>query len=352
MKLTWCLHDIGQFSGYRHAWQSLNSAGMRTPLLDAEFISPLLTEFATGKEVLACCERNGKMQAMAILAPAHHGAWATFQPPQAPIGIWVQRPELDSSMLLSGLIRKLPGFPLILGVMQQDPCLLPRPGNESAIRTIDYVRTARISLRGAFADYWRARGKNLRHNMKKQRSRLEKSGVTARLQISTDPDDVAAAVSDFGKLETAGWKGRAGTAVHGLNAQGRYYQRMLESFCARGAGRIYRLWYNDRIAAMDLCISGHQSFIVLKTAYDEALADGTSPAFLLRQEQVEKLFGEDGLDSIEFYGRLMDWHLQWTDDVRTMYHINHYRFSFLSRMHEAVRKQQQAASEADQINIA
>jgi hypothetical protein len=26
-------------------------------------------------------------------------------------------------------------------------------------------------------------------------------------------------------------------------------------------------------------------------------------------------------DRIEFYGRLMDWHLRWTDEVRTLYHV-------------------------------
>lgn len=39
----------------------------------------------------------------------------------------------------------------------------------------------------------------------------------------------------------------------------------VENFCRQGAGRMYRYWYNDKIAAMDLCIEGNGSIIVLKT---------------------------------------------------------------------------------------
>ena len=40
---------------------------------------------------------------------------------------------------------------------------------------------------------------------------------------------------------------------------------MLKNFCRQGAGRMYRYWYNDKIAAMDLCIEGNGGIIVLKT---------------------------------------------------------------------------------------
>jgi hypothetical protein len=311
---------------------------MASPLLDQDFILPLLREFGSGKEILACCKRDNQLQAMAILTPAGRGVWASFQPSQAPLGIWVHRPGLDWSQLLSGLIKKLPGFPLVLGVTQQDPQLLPRPHDAGNLKTLDYIQTARIALQGSFDDYWGARGKNLRQNMKKQRSKLEKEGVTTRLQLSTAAEDVAEAIADYGRLENAGWKAQLGTAIHPDNAQGRFYQTMLEAFCRRGAGRIYRYWYNDKVAAMDLCIEGDGAIVILKTTYDESIKDGSSPAFLLRQEQSKELFDEGRLKSIEFYGKVMDWHLKWTEEVRTLYHVNHYRFSLVSRLHAAMKK--------------
>jgi hypothetical protein len=29
----------------------------------------------------------------------------------------------------------------------------------------------------------------------------------------------------------------------------------------------------------------------------------------------------------------MDWHLRWTSDVRTLYHVNAYRWPWVKRMH-------------------
>jgi CelD/BcsL family acetyltransferase involved in cellulose biosynthesis len=252
--------------------------------------------------------------------------------------MWLQRTEADYSQLLAALTRKLPGFPLMLGVTQQDPQLFPRPQDASNLKTLDYIQTARVTLQGSFDDYWNVRGKNLRQNMKKQRNKLEKEGVITRLQLSTAPEDVAQALADYGKLESAGWKAQLGTAIHPENAQGRFYQTMLEAFCRRGAGRIYRYWYNDKIVAMDLCIEGDGTLIILKTTYDESIKDGTSPAFLLRQEQFKELFDEARLRSIEFYGKVMDWHLKWTEEVRTMYHVNHYRFAVLPLLRNAIKR--------------
>ena len=71
------------------------------------------------------------------------------------------------------------------------------------------------------------RGKNLRSNLKKQRKRLNAEGIETRLDIAMQPEQMAAAVADYGRLESAGWKARSGTAVDAGNAQGRFYIRML-----------------------------------------------------------------------------------------------------------------------------
>jgi CelD/BcsL family acetyltransferase involved in cellulose biosynthesis len=336
--MNWTFYPARVFPELQSRWQSLNHDSVASPLLREQFVLPLLTEFGSGNELLACCEHNDEVHAMAILTPRGRGVWETFQPSQAPIGMWLQRTEADYSQLLAALTRKLPGFPLMLGVTQQDPQLFPRPKDEASLKTLDYIQTAKVTLQGSFDDYWSARGKNLRHNMKKQRNKLEKEGVNTRLQLSTAPGDVSQAIADYGKLESSGWKAQLGTAIHPGNAQGRFYQTMLEAFCRRGAGRIYRYWYNDSIVAMDLCIEGDGTLIILKTTYDESIKDGTSPAFLLRQEQFKELFDEAGLRSVEFYGKVMEWHLKWTEEVRTMYHVNHYRFAVLPLLHNAIKR--------------
>jgi hypothetical protein len=232
--------------------------------------------------------------------------------------------------LLEALMPALPGMPLVFGLTQLDPDLLARP---AGLRTLDYIATARITLAGSFDDYWAARGKNLRSNLKKQRAKLEKDGVALRLQISREPGDVAAAVADYGRLESAGWKAGGGTAVDAANAQGQFYRGMLEGFCRRGAGSIYRYWFNDQLVAMDLCIEDARQIIVLKTTYDETVPGNLSPTLLMREEAVRQLFDAQRFERLEFYGKVMEWHTRWTDEVRTLYHVNHYRWPVLGRLH-------------------
>jgi len=331
--MNWTLHPAGGVAAFAERWRRLHADSAASPMLDWDFVAPLLAEFGTGTELLACCERGGQVLAMTILVPAGRGAWATFQPAQAPLGLWLQRPEQALDPLLRGLIRALPGLPLVLGLTQMDPLLTPRPADRGGIRTLDYIDTAHVEVAGGFDAYWNARGKNLRSNLKKQRNRLEREGIAPRLQVSRAPQDVAQAVADYGRLESSGWKAGCGTAVHAGNAQGRYYRAMLEAFCRRGQGRIYRYWFGEQLVAMDLCIGSGDALIVLKTSYDESVPSSLSPTLLMREEATRSLFDEGRVRRIEFYGRVMEWHLRWTERVRTMYHVNYYRWPGLARLH-------------------
>lgn len=331
--MKWTLAPAAQLSAMAERWRDLHARCDASPMLAFDFVQPLLAEFANGGEMLACCEYDGRTVAMALVAPRGRGAWTTFQPAQAPIGLWMQESGITLSALLAALLPRLPGMPLIFGVMQCDPDLMPRPSGSDQLRTMDYIDTAKISLAGSFDDYWNARGKNLRSNLKKQRTRLEKEGVQLRLQVSRAPEEVAAAVADYGRLESAGWKAGGGTAVSPDNDQGRYYRTMLEGFCQRGAGSIYRYWFGQQLVAMDLCIEDSVQIIVLKTTYDESVQKSLSPTLLMREEACRALFDEGRFARLEFYGKVMEWHTRWTDEVRTLYHVNYYRWPALGRLH-------------------
>nr|WP_229423040.1 GNAT family N-acetyltransferase [Telluria aromaticivorans] len=283
---------------------------------------------------------------MAVLSPNGRARWQTFQPAQAPVGIWLQAPGTDTATLAEGLVRALPGLALVAAITQCDPELLPRPSDGGCLQALDYIETARITVQGSFDDYWSARGKNLRGNLKKQRARLEREGIGLRLEVVRTPDAVAAAVADYGRLESTGWKAGGGTAVHADNAQGRFYRDMLEAFCRRGAGSIYRYWFGEQLAATDLCIEGPDCIVVLKTTYDERVAGSLSPTLLMREEETRQLFDEGRFKRIEFYGKVMEWHLRWTDEVRTLYHLNTYRWPALRSWHRKLQRAPRATAPA------
>ena len=339
----WTLLPASALGAHARQWQALNDAGPASPLLDLEFVQPALTEFGTGKELLAIGQSGADIVAMAILTPCRTGAWETFQPSQAPIGMWMTLPGINLELALGTLTGALPGLPLVIGVTQCDPYLMARPASSGALHTIDYINTARITIAGDFEQYWAARGKNLRNNLKKQRARLIKENIAVRMETVRAPELMAAAIADYGRLESAGWKAEGGTAIHPDNAQGRFYRSMLEGFCRRDAASVIRYWFDDKVVAMNLCIEGHQRLIVLKTTYDESVPSHYSPAFLMREETCQHMFEEKKFAALEFYGKVMEWHLRWTDEVRTLYHINSYRWPILLRLHTYVKNRGRSA---------
>lgn len=328
----------------RARWRALHAASGGSPLLALEFVSAALTVFGSGREQLAWHEQDGQTDIMAILTPAGRGAWHTFQPAQAPVGLWLQRDARTRTAHLPALLRALPGAGILLGLTQCDPVLMERPDASAAapgaLGTLDYIETARITLAGSFEDYWSTRGKNLRTNLRKQRKRLADEGVPLRLQLSREAHEMADAVADYGRLESAGWKSRDGTAVALDNEQGRFYRLMLEAHADIGTACVMRYWIGDTLAAMDLCIEGGGCVVVLKTAYDEGIGNGLSPALLMREEATRAIFEARRFERIEFYGRVMEWHLRWSDEVRVMYHLNAYRWAWLGRLHAMATRPQ------------
>lgn len=335
--VTWEILPIDLFQEHAPQWDALQRSSVGIPFLESAFLLPLLKEFGTGHELLALESSQGRLRAACILTKTRPGFWQTFQPSQLPLGAWISETNVDLPMLELALIRALPGFNFGVGLTQLDPILQARPDDRPGIKTLDYINTAWVDIEEPFEVYWEGRGKNLKTNTRKQRSKLQAEGTIPTLECITTPERVAGAMQDYGTLESAGWKAKDGTAVHPGNAQGRFYQQMLENFCAQGHGRIYRYRFGDKVVAMDLCIESEERIVILKTSYDESYKS-VSPSTLMRQDQFQALFNERRLKRIEFYGKVMEWHTRWTDNARTLYHVTAYRWSVLETLHRRIKK--------------
>lgn len=331
--MEWTFFPVTAYEKYADSWDGLNRDGYNSPLLSSQFLMASLQAFQSGKEMLAILGDVKHPAAMCILVQRHRLAWDTFQPAQAPIGFWLMRPGMDMEATLTGLLHALPGFPLVLGVTQQDPMLIPRPQHSDRLLTFDYIPTSHIVLSEDFDAYWLERGKNLRQNMRTVRNRLEKNALSYELRCVTGVAEVSEAVANFGRMESAGWKAEQGTAVQFDSAQGRFYVNLLQSACSTGTGCAYCLTFNGVIVAMDMCLQQDGSVIVLKTTYDESYHD-YSPAMLLHQEMLRLLMSSAEFGRLEFYGKVRDWQLRLTGEVRTMYHINVYRWAWVRRVME------------------
>ncbi|MBV5311333.1 GNAT family N-acetyltransferase [Chromatium okenii] len=336
--LKWELYPAQDFEKYREQWDELNKFYYGSALLESRFVALLLQYFGNSKIKLAIGQSDQKIVVMTLLEPNTWGTvWTTFQPAQAPLGLWLMSPTLNQEQAIQSLMSTFFRTAILFGITQQDPIFISRPKQTLNLHTIDYISTARIQVNGTFEDYWSVRGKNLRHNLKRQRNRLEREGTTLHLDVVYQPEAIAEALSDYGRLESAGWKNVSGTAISEHNTQGAFYLQLLKTYAETGDAFIYRYFYNDRVVACDLCIIGNGIINWLKTTYDEHETT-SSPAALLRQDSFEQIFSNQHINTIEFYGKVMDWHTKWSDEIRTMYHVNVYRWAGLAKLHKTKTK--------------
>ena len=324
------------FDGVRKDWDALNR--LRHILLDPGFVEPLIRHFGGPNVRLGVGHHESKTW-LALLIQKSVGLWETFQPSQAPLGLIVTSNTDEHGDELLEATKQLPGYALQLSVMQQDPDCTSFPAISGCpqIQYVDYIQTARLPLEGTFDNYWSSRGSNLRHNLARRGRRMKEKGVSAELVALYKPGEVAEAICEYGRLESLGWKGKNGTAVSQENPQGRFYRDVFEHFCSRGEAVIYQYRLNGKVAASDLCLRRNSMMIVLKTTYDEEL-DDFSPALQMRRDIIEQLFGEQQVRVVEFYGKVMDWHTRWCDQIRTMYHVNCFRHPWVEKVKKVVKR--------------
>jgi CelD/BcsL family acetyltransferase involved in cellulose biosynthesis len=347
--MKWTRFPASQYANFAAEWDRLSErAAPAMPFLRAAFIQPLIKYFGDGSEVVVVGDDGGQVNVAAVMRRVRTGVWETFQPSQLPLGAILMDRGVELAQVLPQMLAAMPHVGLSVGITQLDPLLVARPTSGARLQTLDYIETAWIPVEGTFEAYWEARGKNLRHNIRKQRSKLSDQGISTRLETLTHKSDVESVVKDYSFLESAGWKAAHGTSIHVDNEQGRFYREMLESYCAAGEGRLYRYWFGDKPVAVDLCISSGQTLVVLKTTYAESI-QGFSPAFLMRHEAFADIFREGRIRRIEFYGRVMDWHKRWTDESRTLYHSTFYRWKWLLGFKEARARRRLAAEPAKTV---
>ena len=329
--MNWTVHPISRLAEFSGQWDSLARSLPGTPFLESAFLQPAIDAFGNSELRLCLKQANGQLRAAAIMQPTRKGMWQTFQPSQLPLGAWVSGDDVELESACAELLPLLPGLNLGLGITQLDSRFHARPVDGANLRTQDYIHTSWVDIEGSFEAYWDSRGKNLRQNTRKQRNKLQAEGTKTRIECATAAQDVAKAIDDYGKLESAGWKTADGTAIHPDNAQGRFYTQMLENFCRLGCGRIYRYWFGEKLVSMDLCIHDDAAIVILKTTYDESYK-AVSPSTLMRQDEFQLLFEEQKFQRIEFYGKVMEWHTRWTEHARPLYHLNAYRHALVLRL--------------------
>ncbi|GJE26962.1 GNAT family N-acetyltransferase [Methylobacterium organophilum] len=121
----------------------------------------------------------------------------------------------------------------------------------------------------------------------RQLDRLRRRLAPACFETVTDRDALGPALDDYIALETAGWKGRAGTALGQHPAEARFLHALVAAYGARGAVRIDRLRRGEgkdgKSLAASLAIRTGGTLWYLKISHDEAEARNSPGVQLVRE---------------------------------------------------------------------
>jgi CelD/BcsL family acetyltransferase involved in cellulose biosynthesis len=149
---------------------------------------------------------------------------------------------------------------------------------------------------------WRTVPKNMRNTIRKARNRIGKRG---RIVVATG-DAIAAAFDEFVALESAGWKGHAGTSLAQTPGE---RELLREYFVTSDTAEVRSLHIEGRLAASQLSLKVVGTQFLLKVAYDESVAD-LSPSHVLFADLIESCCKDSSVNRIDCIA-WQPWHAQW-----------------------------------------
>ncbi len=340
--MGWELHTAKTaFPKFAEEWDRLNARLYSNhPYYDSRFVGPMLDFFATGKEQLCIYRTDGIVTGALILQSDDMGRWSSFRPSQSQATAVL----LSDARLLETLFHKLPGIAWTIELLTIDPRYSPDFSTLECAKIISASsRTIGIHPELSFADYWDKRAKNLKANVRRYLNRAENEFSLPELSELINHEEMKDGVARFGELESAGWKGAAGTAVATGNKQGAFYAEVLRRFAMSEQAAVYELHVGEKLAASRLVITNDKMLVILKTAYDESLAR-FAPGRILLYQLIKKQLESESDRTIEFYTNATRDQAEWSTFGATIQNIQIFRsdsfataFSLLKALRRILR---------------
>lgn len=313
-------------------WDALNQQAFGShPMLTSGFVDGLLQNFGDGSEYLCRYVDGNRVRGLCILKRRNALVWSSFLPSQGQIGPTL----IPDAELLFSLLRSLPGRPLQLDLLCNDPTLgavLAQPLTHH--RNHNFTMT--IGLNGTFDEYWASRSKRLQSNIRRYEKRLVAEQIAKRYVRLSAPHDIEAALQRYARLEGEGWKGKNGTSLASSAAQFNFYLELMTAGAACGEASAHELWFDGELAASRLILTRSGAQVMLKTTYAEKYST-FAPGRLLLRAVIEEAFAINPGGRIEFCTDAAPDLLGWATGHRWIQHTSLYRSPFAGRMILGVR---------------
>jgi hypothetical protein len=337
---TWQLDPItpGMGLGALHAdWEQLllRLHGPH-PLLDVEFVDRLLRHFPVPDLYIASWLVNGHVRGMLLLQRGRVGTgqWRSYLPSQAQIGLYL----LPFEAPLSQLFAQLPGHAGQIDLLCNDAAFGDLRGPHDPSRfTQAHALTMCVDLQSGSDAYWASRAPKLLSNLRRYERKALAYCPDLALRRTDAPEEIAAAVERYGRLETQGWKGKEGSAMAPDSAQFGFYLDLMLKAAAEGQARVYELWAGDELLASRLLLIQPSMVVCLKTSFNEAHQE-FAPGRILLKRVLEALFAEPPAPRVEFYTDANADQLAWASDQRWIYHVEVFRSPLTAKWRRSMRR--------------
>lgn len=308
-------------------WQALfKNNHAHNPMLDTRFVQSLFSHFPASVYI-ALGTINDKIAAILLLEKLKFGRWKNYLPSQSQLALMLALPNVDFN--IQGLMASLGGNTIKLDIFGLDP-----QEHSSIINSINqpqtYAKNIKLHINGRFDDYWRERPKRLRKDISKNLNRLAKDEIEIVYKLVSEVNEIKLAVDRYGLLESQGWKGKNGTAIHPANIQGQFYLTLLERFAQSHQAQIFESYINQQLVASRLCIFNDDTLIILKTTFDEKYSR-YAVGNLNRFKLIERLFEKKMSKCVDFYTNASKEQLYWSTEQRPMFNGSCYRFDFIEQ---------------------
>ena len=195
--------------------------------------------------------------------------------------------------------------------------------------------SAYLAIDGAWADHEQKMAKSVRKQLRSQRNRLGRQG-DVRLEVLTDPDEVAAALPEAFEIERRSWKGERGTAIACNPTLVGFYSELARIAARLGWMRLSFLRVDQTRAAFEYGLQYNRRFHSVKIGYDAERFRKFSTGRLLVMDSIVRCFDER-LAEFDFIGPLTNTQAHWRPLTREIGWLFVYRNSLLSRLHYAVK---------------
>ncbi|HBC47710.1 MAG TPA: hypothetical protein DEO84_02185 [candidate division Zixibacteria bacterium] len=165
-----------------------------------------------------------------------------------------------------------------------------------------------INTTGSFDDYKGSLSHNFNRNLSKANNKLAKLPNVRTIFLSgleADPKHIDTLMA----VESAGWKGKAGTAISSSEVLKAFYTVLIKRLSELGWLEWHILYTNDRPIAVHFAIKMGRTLVLNKIGYDEEFSS-YAPGNILLERTIQRAFKSDDTDEINCLTD-MPWHNNW-----------------------------------------